>query len=398
MKQSVSDLPDQFLTDLKNGGLSYEEMMNKYGLTRWGARKVGDQPVVDAEEVGNHEKVFAVNEDEVPEPFKALKVPVREEEVNYEEERRVGTEAKQTFTNKANKYLTDLEQRAKNVETPETSFSAPEFTDDGFTALIHETDPHFSAEVTNRRGEIIFDTEKAVEATDEAFEWYVNQIGRRKGRVDEIVLLLGGDLVEGEDIYEGQAYEVDQTLENQISSARRCYFKNLKRLAEEFEVPLKVVCVSGNHGDMGTGSGVNADDIIYSQLEDMVDLSELENVKFVKTDRSDFTTFSFRNWSGYLTHGENRSHHIGTSSPQSDWLSIKDEFGFDLAFRGHYHNQKVENVNGAPVVMTNSRKPGDDYTDRIATFGTTGNAIYFATDDEVLDEICLQTGVVDGPR
>ncbi len=51
-------------------------------------------------------------------------------------------------------------------------------------------------------------------------------------------------------------------------------------------------------------------------------------------------------------------------------------------------------MNGAPIVMTNSRKPGDDYTDRLAAFGCTGNAIYFADDEEALDAVSVQTGVV----
>jgi len=74
---------------------------------------------------------------------------------------------------------------------------------------------------------------------------------------------------------------------------------------------------------------------------------------------------------------------------------MKDQYGFDAAWRGHYHVQKREDVSGAPVYMTNSRKPGDDYTDTLATFGETGNAIYFATDDEPVSEVKTQTGVLD---
>jgi hypothetical protein len=392
-KVSVSDLPDQFVKDLKTSGLSYERMMQDYGLTRWGARKIGGHDAISSETAGNHEKIFVL-EDEPGSSFLSLKVPVEQEEVNYEEERRQKQSSKQTITNKANTYLAELEREVKNSKVNGSSFEEPSFSDGGFTALIHETDPHFSAEVTDRSGEVIFNTEMARRGTDQAFDWYVERI-RSKGVefLDEIVLMLGGDLVEGENIYDGQAHQIDQTLESQISSARKCYFENLKRLRTEFDVPIKVVCASGNHSDMGTGSGANADDIIYSMLEDMVNLADMEDIKFVRSDRSNFVSFSFRNWRGYLTHGENRKHHVGTARPESDWLSIKDEFGFDVAFRGHYHNQKIENVNGAPIVMTNSRKPGDDYTDSLATFGVTGNAIYFATDDEVLEEVRVQTDV-----
>jgi len=390
----IADLPDQFITDLKNGGLSYEEMMEDYNLTRWGARKVGDLPVIGEEVAGNHEKIFVLPDDA---EIGNVEVPLQEPEVNHEEETRQTSSAKQTITKKANTYLTELEREVKNTETPETRFEEPGYTGKGFTALIHETDPHFSAKVTDRSGEVVYDTDTCVQATGNAFEWYVEQIvdfSSDERQLEEIVLMLGGDLVEGEDIYNGQAHHIDETLEYQISEARRTYFRNIKRLASLFDVPVKVVCVSGNHGNMKTSSKANADDIIYSQLEDMVDLSDLENVKFVKSDRSDYTTFTFRNWNGYVTHGENRSQHIGTSSPQSDWLAIKERFNFDLAFRGHYHNQKVENVNGSPVVMTNARKPGDDYTDKIATFGVTGNAIYFATDEEPLARMDYETGVL----
>lgn len=392
MKTKVANLPDQFLTDLKTSGLTYEEMMEKYGLTRWGARKIGNHDSIEQEKAGNHEKIFALNKE--TNSFKSFEVPLQEEEVNHEEQTRSTQKAKQTFTKKAGTYLKELEKEVKNVETPELAYEEPEFEDTGCTAIIHETDSHFSAKVKNRKGETVYGTETAKQATNKAFEWYITSMSMYHRDIDNIVLLLGGDLMEGEDIYPSQAHKIDETLDGQITAARNCYFENIKFLKNVVNVPIKIVCVSGNHGNTGTSSNLNADDIVYSMLEDMIGISDLKDIKFVRSDRSDYTTFTFRNWNGYLTHGENRREHIGTSSPQSDWLAIKDKFGFDLAFRGHYHNQKQENVNGAPVVMTNSRKPGDDYTDKIATFGVTGNAIYFATDDEPLKDTKVQTNVL----
>lgn len=391
MKKQVNDLPEQLLTDLKTSGLTYQEMMDKYDLTRWGARKLGNHKDIDEEEAGNHEKIFALNRDE--HDLGSLKVPVQEEEVNHETETRQTVDAKQTFTNKANTYLKELEREVKNTSTPETSYEPVDYNSYGETAIIHETDSHFSAQVKNNKGEIVYGTEQARKATNDAFKWYMTRMLQRNREVEEIVLLLGGDLMEGEDIYPGQAHKIDSTLDQQIKEARKCYFENIKELKEVMDVPIKIVCVSGNHGKTGTSSGLNADDIVYSMLEDMIDLSGLENIKFVKSDRSDYTTFNYRGWKGYLTHGENRMEHVGTSSPQSDWLAIKDKFGFDAAWRGHYHNQKQENVNGAPIFMTNSRKPADDYTDTIAAFGVTGNAIYFADNQEPVSTVETQTKV-----
>jgi len=397
-------------TELESSGLTYDEIMSKYGITRWGSRKIGDHPDTTSERGEDYEKI--IKAENMTDSLVNMAVPMQDPEPNHEEQQRQDLQTKQSATKKAGTYLKQLEEQVKNTETPDTEYSEPDYSDKGVTAIIHETDSHFSAHVKNRHGEVVYNTETAWKATNLAFSWYVDQIFQKVGAenlggtingskvddfLDEVVLLLGGDILEGEGIYETQSYKIDDTLENQITAARKCYFENIRHLKESLGVPIKVVCVSGNHGDLkipGSSSGANADDIIYSSLEDMIDLSDLEDIKFVKSNRSDYTLFNYRGWKGYLTHGENRSNHIGTSSPQSDWLAIKDKFGFDAAWRGHYHNQKRENVNGAPVFMTNSRKPGDDYTDKIATFGATGNAIYFATDDEPVADVRTQSDVL----
>jgi len=391
MKTELGELDnyDQLLEDLETSGLTYKEMMNQYGLTRWGARKLGDNAIINSETEGN-EKIFTIDDTEVAEKeLRHVELPFNDEP-NHAENTREQQSSKRARTQNLNTYLAELENTVKNSSVnTKTSYTEPETSENGYTALIHETDPHFSAQVKNRHGETVYDTNIAEMKTIEAFDWYINKIIEKKGEPEQIVLMLGGDLVEGEDIYHGQPHKIDDVLEEQIKTCRRTYFKQVQRLKEWFDAPLKVVCVSGNHGDLGTSSNANADDLIYSMLEDMIDLSELSDVKFVYSDRSDYTSFSYHGgrWTGYLTHGENRMAHIGTSSPQSDWLAIKDDIGFDAAWRGHYHNQKQENVNGTPVYMTNSRKPGDDYTDSIATFGVTGNAIYFASEDEAVDRV-----------
>jgi len=392
-KHKLRNQPQTFFEELKNGGLTYKEMMDQYGLTRWGARKLGKQ--LQEDKSGNHEKIFYANQ--ISDDLKNMEVPVQSEAVNYEEERRSDTSAKQTITNHANKYLKKLEKEIKRADTPALESVEPDYNRDGVTAIIHETDAHFSAHVKNRMGETIYNTDIARKATKDAFNFYTKEILEKEEEtgVDEIILLLGGDLVEGENIYEGQAHKVEDKLDEQIRTAAKTYFEEIAGLKTVFEdTPMKVVCVSGNHGDLPVTSSANADDLIYSRLEDMVSISDIDGIEFQKSDRTDGLTFNYRGWKGYLCHGENRSNHIGTSSPQSDWFAMKDQFGFDAAWRGHYHTQKEESVSGAPVIMTNSRKPGDDYTDKIATFGVTGNAIYFATDDEPVSEVRKQTDVL----
>jgi len=381
---------------LQEDKLSYKELMEIYNLTRWGARKLREQPEINVERGPRGKALLSTNRS--AESLASIKVPVQADEPHHETVKRKDSDSKQSITRNATKYLRDLERQVKNSDAPDIDYTEPEYSDYGVTAIIHETDSHFSAHVKDMHGDTVYNSDIARRSLHQAIDFYIEELKMEQREIEDIVLLFGGDFIEGEGIYEGQAHKVDEQLDKQIETARGAYFYMIRSLRDVMpDTPIKVVCVSGNHGDLkipGSNSGANADDILYSQVEDMVAVSDIDNVKFVRSDRSDYTVFNFRGWKGYLTHGENRSNHIGTSSPQSDWLALKDRFGFDAAWRGHYHCQKKEDVNGAPVYMTNSRKPADDYTDQIAAFGNTGNAIYFSTDEQPVEKVVTETDVV----
>lgn len=317
--------------------------------------------------------------------------------VNHSEQKRKNTTTKQTLSKKANERLVELEELVKpiaNEISPQVWDSTPETTQGGRDLIIHETDVHFGDEVTNDRGAVVYNSEIAENRVRNRFEKIMGKVEEKRQNgadIDTVHLLLGGDLLTNEAIYDTQPFHIDETVDKQMKRAVNVYMDVLETLSNNFD-KVQVVCTGGNHGEFrvkGSSKKANGDDFVYDMLEIYSSKLGMDNLQFVKSDRTDHLTFDFRGgkYTGYLTHGDNRSYHIGTSSPESDWLSFKDHYDFDAAFRGHYHDWRIERVNGAPVCMTPSQKPGDDFEDSLGVFGKPTNVIYFSSDNRVISEV-----------
>lgn len=92
---------------------------------------------------------------------------------------------------------------------------------------------------------------------------------RMHHKVDECVLLLGGDIVEGESIFPGQASEiVNGVVQQACWDFPRIGLELISRLAATFP-KVRVSCVRGNHGKLGKffGKDSNVDTIAYRCLE-----------------------------------------------------------------------------------------------------------------------------------
>lgn len=304
---------------------------------------------------------------------------------------------KQSISNEASKYLKSVEEEVKPLVQDldrDLDDCYGETSENGFDVVLHETDVHFGDVVKDRYGDEVYNSELAQDLTHNFFDNVMGQVDRYKDAgysFDGVHLLLGGDLVTNEAIYSEQPHHIDETIDEQMNRATATYISELERLSESFDW-VNVVCVGGNHGEFrvkGSSSKANADDLVYDRLELMSESLGMDNVGFVKSDRSDNAIFELRGgeWTGYLTHGENRLAHVGTSSPKSDWLSLKDEYGFDAAWRGHYHDLKEERVNDARIFMTPSRKPPGDFEDSLGVYGDPLGVMYLSSDELPVSDV-----------
>jgi len=315
-----------------------------------------------------------------------------DEEVNYSETSLLSSKAKQTITREANEYLKKLERETKKYLDQVGSLQPTHGevrTDKGEDVVLHCSDDHFGDIVKTLDGEVIYNSDIAAERVRERFDKAISAVKKREEMghtVDNIHVLLGGDHVTNEAIYDEQPHDIDATIDEQINRATAVYIEQLMELSKKFPF-VKVVCQAGNHGEMrvrGSSGKANADRFFFDRLEMLAKAKGLDNMKFVKSDRKDHVNFEMRGHKGHLRHGQHVSNHIGTSSPQSDWRSFLLENRFDIAYRGHYHTHKIEHINGTPVVMAPSVKPAGEYEGTLAIFDEAMSYVHGVTDDNPL--------------
>lgn len=392
-QETLRKLPEKLLEDLRNG-MSYREIDEEYGINRHTMRYRFDtiQDKVDGHTIEEGSTNTGSKEFYYKPPNEEQRIG---REPNHVEEKRASTKTKQAVTREVSQYMEELEQEIKGyrkqVEPPK--WDSPQTNREGNQDLIiHETDPHFGDVVKNQYGETIYNSEIAEQQTRHKFDEVHNILDSREEQgveFDTAHLLLGGDLVTNEAIYDSQPHHIDEHIRDQLNRATAVYMDEVERLADRME-EVQIVAQSGNHGEnrvKGSSKHNNADDFLYDRMEMLLEQSDYDNINFIRSDRTDSVTFNFRSHKGYLTHGQNRLQHIGTSSPQSDWLSIKDKYRFDLGFRGHYHEHKVEPVNDAKVIETPSRKPAGDFEDSLGVYGEPFDAVYGSSDEQALEWI-----------
>ncbi|ELY47344.1 hypothetical protein [Natronorubrum sulfidifaciens] len=334
------------------------------------------------------EEVPLVNRDGVRYPATELRT-LESHPSNYNERSNRNTKSSQTKA--ANQHLADLNDRLAHL----LDTSAPAVADGGLAydpsnedVVIHRSDDHIGAEVYDEFGNLVFNKDIAAERIRSVTDSVMDLIDREEKadrQFDTAHLLLGGDTVTGENIFSHQPHEIDLTIDEQIDLACELYMEQIHHLATRFDT-VQVVCQAGNHGELranGMSQEANADRIVYMMLDRMVRMSDLENVTFIRSGATAFINFEMRNGlhRGHLRHGQNCLSHIGTSSGQNKWRGWQIKHQFDVAYRGHYHEFKLEHVMNRPVLMSGSICPPSDYEESLSVWSEPAATVHGVTDE-----------------
>lgn len=299
---------------------------------------------------------------------------------------------KQKITKRANKELHDLNRRLTRL----LNRSKPAVADGGHPVnpehedvVIHVTDDHHGDVVSDEFGKQTFGPEISLERAERRVDNVMSLVDRQKSagyEFDTAHYLMGGDIVTGAGIYEGQAHEVSRSLNDQIDESSQVHLEQIRRLSQKFKA-VQVVCQTGNHGEIrvsGSSKEANADDIVYRMLDLAVRESDMENVTFIRNDHTRFTNFTMRGHRAHLRHGDDALEHIGTSSSKRRWRGWKLDHDFDIAYRGHYHQPSRDMVREAPVIMSGSIKPASDFEESISEWSVPAATIHGVSDSRVV--------------
>jgi len=247
---------------------------------------------------------------------------------------------------------------------------------DGEDWVLHLTDVHAGDFVRRDDGTVVYEPDVIPDVIDYATRRSLHLADVHGADYDHAYVLLGGDLVTGEGIYEGQLAngDVRAFMDEQIDMLHDPLLRLLDAYDERFDA-VTVVCQIGNHGDIranGTSKNANADLITYKNLRNTVATlrdryNDFENLAFKLGEARAYRNFSLRDGKlrGHLRHGQDRDPQATTSARLKEWLSTLMDHEFDIAYLGHHHVSGVIPWDGPPVIATGSPKPSGEFVERL---------------------------------
>lgn len=201
--------------------------------------------------------------------------------------------------------------------------------------------------------------------------------------VDEIVVLLGGDMIEGITVFPGQAYLVDSTQVEQVFEASHVIESVLLTLLEHFP-RVRVYEVAGNHGRIGKKGDNPRDDnwdrVLYRITRDR--LAHQDRLVWHEPTGW-YEIAEIGNYRALLVHGDQIKSFggnvpaFGISKKAVAWSSFLGDF--DDMYMGHFHQvMQLTMANGGRVFVTPSTESGSEYArEFVGARGRPGQRLHF---------------------
>jgi len=288
-------------------------------------------------------------------------------------------------TKDVNNALTEIESDYRELLKDNPPHSTDfEPSEGGSTLVIPRTDDHFGARVIERGVNQKYTTPIAKERVNYIIDHAIETTNER-GDVEEVVLGLFGDHIDGENVYSNHKANIKKFVREQIKIVSSTYLNQIQKLSDEFE-HVKVVTVPGNHGTLGKGSITNADDIVFDQIDMGLGLLDIDNVTMEYSNGS-YVDFNIRGYDAYARHGQDALQHASTSSGDDRWMNWKEDSDFEVAYHGHHHQLRLEPVGHGQVFQCGTPVPPSMFVDSLGSTGIPRVFYHFTTDENVVEDM-----------
>jgi predicted phosphodiesterase len=242
------------------------------------------------------------------------------------------------------------------------------YKNDAETLVIVISDWHVGKVIKDEKGKVIYDSAIAVKIMTDVFATRILKLIKRVGahtNIDEVVIILAGDLIENEIIYETQVHHIDLPAVQQKNEAVRALIKFISSIETAFEllgqkgIRIRIEGVTGNHGRTGlrTSEESSWDIAIMSELDLVFSIMKKENI-IVDFSLVPYKTVNIRGHKGLVRH---------TAPVQADTPAGRAKFGgwhemfnYDFLIYGHYHHYGIYPFNGVPIFRNGSICGTDD--------------------------------------
>jgi len=200
-------------------------------------------------------------------------------------------------------------------------------------------------------------TEALVQRLDSAFNGAVKRVEELRliGRkLDELVIIGGGDMVEGCVIYPNQSYGIDRNRREQIRGTVAAILHGISILAPHFK-SVRIVVAPGNHGEHRingnrTEIGDN-DDLLVFEMAELACKNDarFKHVSFEIAETEMSVTTKILNWTYGITHGDVYGRGAGGSVRNKVFNWFKSMAanrhpvgGSDVLVTHHFHHDAQE--------------------------------------------------------
>ena len=247
------------------------------------------------------------------------------------------------------------------------------------SAILHLTDWQLGKETESYDSDVCRErVERAITKT-----LRLTEIQRAAYPVDEIVVFLGGDMIEGIGVFPGQAFEVDSTAFDQVFTAAHLIETTLLTLLEHFD-RVRVFEAAGNHGRIGR-KGENPrrdnwDRVVYRITRER--FASQERLEWVEPTGW-YEIAEIGAYRALLIHGDQIKSFggnvpaFGISRKAIAWSSSLEPF--DDMYMGHFHQvMQLTMANGGRVFVTPSTESGSEYArEFVGARGRPGQRLHF---------------------
>lgn len=238
-------------------------------------------------------------------------------------------------------------------------------------------------------------TEATLERLDAYFSLAQEKARAVRKETDELVILLGGDLVEGCFIYPNQSFEIDLDRREQIRITQAVILDMLDRLAPEYE-KVRVLAVPGNHGEHRiNGRRVNRHDNDDQVVAEAVAVAAgrdtaLQHVAFTIAYDEPYLTSDIGGHILGLTHGSVYGKGFSGSPAQKAYAWFKNQAAgrqpigdASILVGNHFHHEIVVNY-GALLFVQNPAMDGGSpfFTEQYGSEAAPGMATWLMTEAE----------------
>lgn len=202
----------------------------------------------------------------------------------------------------------------------------------------------------------------------------ITEIQRSDHPVRKVVCCVLGDIIEGIDIFPGQAWLVDAGLYRQIMvDGPRIMVEFFQTLLANFDT-VEVHWVIGNHGRIGRKGTFDPEsngDRMLGKLLEMHFRNE-KRISFVvpdgKGERNWYDVCQIGNYSALLIHGDQIRGHsgfpwYGLGKKVNGWASGAIRTPFQDVFMGHFHQRSLIPLNKRDVYVNGSTESYNTYAE-----------------------------------